>query len=172
VAPDTKLNRLVNETIKKVGEDIERMSFNTGISAMMVCTNALVEAPVKPVSCIVSLLHILSPYAPHLAEELFAQIRQRFPQYGPNTGSDNAALLSHLPWPQFDPAALVVSEMEVVVQVNGKLRDRITLAVGADNAAHETAALAAEKVREVTAGKEVVKIVVVPGRLVNVVIKG
>ena len=170
VQPDSKLNRLVHETIKKVGEDIERMSFNTAISAMMVCTNALVEAPVKPVSCIVSLLHILSPYAPHLAEELFAQIRNHFPHYG--QGSDNTALLSHLPWPKYDPAALVVSEMEVVVQVNGKLRDRITLAVGADNAAHEAAALAAEKVREATAGKEVVKIVVVPGRLVNVVVKG
>ena len=170
VAPDSKLNRLVNETIKKVGEDIERMSFNTGISAMMVCTNALVEAPVKPVSCIVSLLHILSPYAPHLAEELFGQIRKRFPQYG--QGSDNASLLSHLPWPKFDPTALVVSEMEVVVQVNGKLRDRITLPMGADQAVHESTALAAEKVREFIAGKEIVKIVIVPGRLVNVVVKG
>jgi leucyl-tRNA synthetase len=170
VEPSAKINRLVNETIKKVGEDIERMSFNTGISAMMVCTNGLVEAAVKPVRSIVSLLHILSPYAPHLAEELFAQMRQRFPSYG--QGTENGALLSHLPWPQYDEAALVVSEMEVVVQVNGKLRDRITLAVGADQATHESAALAAEKVQEMIAGKEVVKIVVVPGRLVNVVVKG
>jgi leucyl-tRNA synthetase len=171
VPPDSKLNRLVHDTIKKVGAAIETMRFNTGISDMMICTNALVEAPVKPVTCLVSLLHILSPYAPHLAEELFSQIRQRFPHYGQSGGTDNEALLSHLPWPQYDPAALVVSEMEVVVQVNGKLRDRISLPVGADNAAHETAALAAEKVREVTTGKEVVKIVVVPGRLVNVVVK-
>ena len=170
VAPDAKLKRVVHETIKKVGEDIERMSFNTGISAMMVCTNALVEAPVKPVSCIVNLLHILSPYAPHLTEELFARIRQHFPKY--DQGGTNAGLLSHLPWPKYDPQALVVSEMEIVVQVNGKLRDRITLPVGADHAAHEAAALAAEKVREVTAGKEIAKIIVVPGRLVNVVVKG
>ena len=170
VTPDAKLNRVVHETIKKVGEDIERMSFNTGISAMMVCTNALVEAPVKPVSCIVSLLHILSPYAPHLAEELFAQIRKHFPKY--DQGGTNAGLLSHLPWPKYDPQALVVSEMEIVVQVNGKLRDRITLPVGADQAAHEASALAADKVREVTAGKEIAKIIVVPGRLVNVVVKG
>ena len=170
VEPDSKLDRIVHETIKKVGEDIERMSFNTGISAMMVCTNALVEAPVKPVSCIVNLLHILSPYAPHLAEELFAQIRQHFPKY--DHGGTNAGLLSHLPWPKYDPQALVVSEVEIVVQVNGKLRDRITLPVGADQAAHEAAALAAEKVREVTAGKEIAKIIVVPGRLVNVVVKG
>ncbi len=170
VEPDSKLNRIVHETIKKVGEDIERMSFNTGISAMMVCTNALVEALVKPVSCIVNLLHILSPYAPHLAEELFARIRQHFPKY--DQGGTNAGLLSHLPWPKYDPQALVVSEVEIVVQVNGKLRDRITLPVGADHAAHEVAALAAEKVREVTAGKEIAKIIVVPGRLVNVVVKG
>ncbi len=170
VEPDSKLNRIVHETIKKVGEDIERMSFNTGISAMMVCTNALVEAPVKPVCCIVNLLHILSPYAPHLAEELFARIRQHFPRY--DQGGTNAGLLSHLPWPKYDPQALVVSEMEIVVQVNGKLRDRIALPVGADHAAHEAAALAAEKVREVTAGKEIAKIIVVPGRLVNVVVKG
>lgn len=170
VPPDNKLNKVVHETIKKVGEDIERMSFNTGISAMMICTNALVEAPVKPVSCIVSLLHLLSPYAPHLAEELYAQIRRRFPVY--DQGDANAGLLSHLPWPKFDPAALVVSEMEIVVQVNGKLRDRITLPVGADQAAHEAAALDAEKVRESTSGKKVVKVIVVPGRLVNVVVQG
>jgi leucyl-tRNA synthetase len=169
VKPENKLNKVVHETIKKVGEDIERMSFNTAISQMMVCTNSLVEAPVKPVSSIVALLQILSPFAPHLAEELWERIREKFPAFG--TGNENHTLLSHLPWPKFDPAALIVSEMEVVVQVNGKLRDRITLPVGADSATHEAAAKAAEKVREVTEGKEIVKVVVVPGRLVNLVVK-
>ena len=170
VQPDSKLNRLMHETIRLVGLKIERMEFNTGISDMMVFVKPMVDAPVKPVECIVNLLHILSPYAPHLAEELFAQIRQHFPKY--DQGDANAGLLSHLPWPKYDPAALVVSEVEIVVQVNGKLRDRIMLPVGADQAAHESAALAAEKVREMTMEKEIVKIVVVPGRLVNVVVKG
>lgn len=169
VKPENKLNKVVHETIKKVGEDIERMSFNTAISQMMVCTNSLVEAPMKPVSSIVSLLQVLSPFAPHLAEELWERIREKFPAFG--TGNENSALLSHLPWPKYDPAALIESEMEVVVQVNGKLRDRITLPVGADAAAHEAAAKAAEKVREVTEGKEIVKVIVVPGRLVNLVVK-
>jgi leucyl-tRNA synthetase len=169
VQPDSKLNKIVHETIKKVGEDIERLSFNTAISQMMVCTNALVEAPVKPLQSVVALLQVLGPFAPHLAEELWSILKTQFPAL--NTGEGNAALISNQPWPAYDPDALIVSEMELVVQVNGKLRDRITLPVGADNAAHEAAAKAAEKVREVIEGKEIVKVIVVPGRLVNLVVK-
>ena len=169
IVPDAKLHRVVHETIKKVGEDIERLSFNTAISQMMVCTNALVDAPVKPLQSLVALLQILSPFAPHLAEELWETLRQAFPGHG--TGHANEVLLSHLPWPKFDPQALIVSEVEVVVQVNGKLRDRITLPVSADQAAHQAAAQASAKVQELTVGKEIVKVIVVPGKLVNIVVK-
>ncbi len=167
------LNKVLHETIRKVGDDIERMAFNTAISQMMVCTNALVEAPVKPVAAVGTLLHLLSPFAPHLAEELWAVIRQAFPAAAPAQGADaNAVLLSHLPWPEFDAAALIETEVEIVVQVNGKLRDRITIPADADAAAAEAAAKAAPKVLEATAGKEIVKVVVVPKRLVNIVVKG
>ncbi len=174
VVPDAKLNKLLHETIKKVGDDVERMAFNTAISQMMVCTNALVEASVKPVRAIATLLNLLSPFAPHLAEELWERIRQAFPALGPEVSSENpnAPLLSHLPWPEFDPQALIESEIELVVQINGKLRDKITVPAEADNAAVEAAAKASPKVAEAVAGKEIVKVVVVPKRLVNIVVKG
>ena len=100
-------------------EDIEKLSFNTAISQMMICTNAFTGAEVKPAAAIVTFLKVLSPFAPHLAEELNAQIRAKFPNLAAKR------LLSDETWPAYDPAALIEDEVEVVFQVNGKLRGRV-----------------------------------------------
>ena len=161
---DKALLKVVHETVKKVTEDIEKMSFNTGISQMMICTNAFTAAEVVPLNEFRLLLHVLNPYAPHLSEEIHARVAAAsLPQASP------APMLADLPWPAYDEAALVTDELELVVQVNGKLRDKITVATDADAATVEAAALAAPKVKEQLDGKTVRKVIVVPGRLVNIV---
>ncbi len=153
---DKALLKVVHETIKKVTEDIARMSFNTGISQMMVCTNAFTAAEVVPLNEFRLLLHVLNPFAPHLSEEIHARL-------------GGTTMLANMEWPTHDEAALVTDELELVIQVNGKLRDKITVATDADAATIEAAALAAPKVKEQLDGKTVRKVIVVPGRLVNIV---
>jgi leucyl-tRNA synthetase/REP element-mobilizing transposase RayT len=161
---DKALLKVVHETVKKVTEDIARMSFNTGIAQMMVCTNAFTTAEVVPLNEFRLLLHVLNPYAPHLTEEIHARVAAAsLPQASP------VPMLANMPWPSYDEAALVTDELELVVQVNGKLRDKITVATDADAATVEAAALAAAKVKEQLDGKTVRKVIVVPGRLVNIV---
>ena len=153
---DKALLKVVHETIKKVTDDIAKMSFNTAISQMMVCTNAFTQAEVVPLNEFRMLLHVLNPFAPHLSEEIHARL-------------GGTEMLANLPWPEHDEAALVTDELELVVQVNGKLRDKITVAKDADKDSVEAAALAAAKVKEQIDGKTVRKVIVVPGRLVNIV---
>jgi leucyl-tRNA synthetase len=162
-APDRKMSKIVHETIKKVGEDVERLSFNTAISQMMVLTNALTQVEVRPLSSIALLLQVLNPFAPHLTEELNARLQAAFP------GKLHDGLLAHQPWPAFDPAALVEDEVEIVLQVNGKLRDRITVPKYISNEDLEKLATASAKVQEFIKGLTVRKVVVVPGKLVNIV---
>jgi leucyl-tRNA synthetase len=161
---DAKLNKVLHETIKKVGEDIEKLSFNTAISQMMVLTNALTQSDVRPVSAVLDLLRILNPFAPHLSEELHSRIAQAFPHL---TKADT--LLAHQTWPAYDPAALVVDKVEIIVQVNGKLRDRLTVPKRIEQEKLKSLALNSQKVAEFTAGLTVRKVIVVPGKLVNVV---
>ncbi|GAA5481208.1 class I tRNA ligase family protein [Haloferula sargassicola] len=153
---DKSLLKVVHETIKKVTDDIAKMSFNTAISQMMVCTNAFTAAEVVPMKEFTLLLSVLNPFAPHLTEEINRLIGGK-PQ------------LAHQPWPEHDEAALIESEIEIVVQVNGKLRDKITVAKDAPKEDIEAAAQATDKIQEQLAGKTVRKIIVVPGRLVNIV---
>ena len=162
--PDKSLRRTVHETIRKVTDDIDKLSFNTAISQMMICTNAFTAADVVPVADLVSLLLCLNPFAPHLTEEIFAHLQASFPDL---PGSQ----LALQPWPQFDPAALVVDEIEIVVQVNGKLRDKITVASAADQATIEAAALASPRVIDAIASGSIAKVIVVPKKLVNIVVK-
>ncbi|QIF03367.1 leucine--tRNA ligase [Roseimicrobium sp. ORNL1] len=163
VAPDNKLNKVLHETIKKVGEDIEKLSFNTAISQMMVLTNAFTQAEVRPASAVMTLLVLLNPFAPHVSEELAERLGAAFP------GLKRQGLLAHQTWPTYDPAALVSSEVEVVLQVNGKLRDRLTVPADISKEDMEKFARDNAKVKEFTEGLTVRKIVVVPGKLVNVV---
>jgi leucyl-tRNA synthetase len=161
---DKALRRTVHETIRKVTEDIGKLSFNTAISQMMICTNALTSAASVPLTEFVQLLLCLNPFAPHLTEEIHARLRPQFPHL-------EARQLCEQPWPTHDPAALTVDEIEIVVQVNGKLRDKVTVPTDADQATIEAAALASPRVTEITATGTIAKIVVVPKKLVNVVVK-
>ena len=153
---DKALRKVAHETIKKVGEDIEKLSFNTAISQMMICTNALTQAEVVPLAEFTALLHVLNPFAPHLTEEIHARL-------------GGATPLSESPWPAYDESALVADEIEVVVQVNGKLRDKLRLAPDAAQADVEALALGSPKVKEHTDGKTVRKVIYVPGKLVSIV---
>ncbi len=163
VPADKKLNKVLHETIKKCGGDIEELSFNTAIAQMMVCTNAFTQSEVKPAAAIVTFLTVLSPFAPHLAEELFARLRTAFPALVP------AGFVADQPWPNFDPAALVEDEVDIVFQVNGKLRDRATVPVDIGKEEMEKLALASPRVQEFTTGLTIRKVIIVPGKLVNIV---
>jgi len=153
---DKDLLKVLHETIKKVGEDIEKLSFNTAISQMMVCTNAFTSAGQLPKSLLVTLLQVLNPFAPHLTEEMNKRL-----------GSNK--LLSEQSWPGYDEQYLVEDEIEIVVQVNGKVRAKILVAADAGQDAIEAAAQAHENVKQHTDGRTIRKIIVVPGRLVNIV---
>ena len=151
-----ELLRVVHETIKKVGEDIEKLSFNTAISQMMICTNAFTQAEVVPRKEFIQFLSVLNPFAPHLSEEIHARL-------------GGAEMLSETEWPAYSPEALIRTEIELVVQVNGKLRDRIMISKDADEETVKTTALASAKVKEHTDGKTIRKIIFIPGKIFNIV---
>jgi leucyl-tRNA synthetase len=155
--PDKAQKKVIHATIKKVGEDIETLSFNTAIAQMMVFVNAFTGVPERPVSALRTLLQLLNPFAPHLTEELWKRM-------------GCAGLVADQPWPKFDPLALVEDELELVVQINGKLRDKLVVPRTASSAEIEAAALASPRAQEWTAGKTIRKIIVVPGKLVNIVV--
>jgi leucyl-tRNA synthetase len=164
VPANKQLTKALHETIKKCGEDIEKLSFNTAISQMMVCTNTFTGAEVKPAGAIVTFLKVLSPFAPHLAEELNAILRSKFPALAaPGFLSDDT-------WPTYDPAALIEDEVEIVFQVNGKLRDKVRVPIKATKEEIEALALGSARVQEFMEGKPAKKVIVVPGKLVNVVV--
>ena len=150
--------RVAHATIKKVTEDIRSLAFNTAISQMMVFTNEFVNASQRPLESLRILLPLLSPFAPHLAEELWQRL-------------SFAGTASTQPWPVHDDGLLVYNEVEVAVQVNGKVRDRIVVARDASKEAIEDAARSSAKVLETVGSGTIVKVVVVPGKLVNVVVK-
>lgn len=148
--------------IQKVTYDLEHMQFNTAISAMMVFVNGAMTWETKPVAALRIFLQLLAPFSPHLAEELWDRV---------NTSSGLAASsLTYAPWPAFDPALLVESEIDLPVQVNGKLRDVIRIPVDATHAQIEAAALAAEKAQPFLAGKTLKKVIIVPKKMVNLVV--
>jgi leucyl-tRNA synthetase len=146
--------RLTAHTIRGVTEDIEAMRFNTAISKLMVFVRD-VGSPV-PQSAARSFALLLAPFAPHLAEELWQRL-------------GGAASLAHGPWPEADPSLLVAETVTLAVQVNGKRRAEITVPADADEEAIRSAALGCEPVQRHLAGRTPRKLIVVPGRLVNVV---
>jgi leucyl-tRNA synthetase len=161
VDPQKSGLKVLHATIKKVSGDIETLSFNTAISQMMILVNALTNAPAKPLSALRTLLVLLNPFAPHLTSELWQVLAGTFP------GMDRE--ITAQPWPEHDEQLLIEDEIEIVLQVNGKLRDKITVALDATDAALEAAARANTKVQNAIGGQTVRKVVVVPKKLVNVV---
>jgi leucyl-tRNA synthetase len=156
-AYDEATRKLVHKTIKKVTEDIEALRFNTSVSAMMILVKHLGGLPAVPVDALKSLALILSPFAPHLGEEVWERL-------------GNAKSLAYQPWPEFDPALVKDDVVEIGVQVNGKLRGTITLAVDADEATARAAALAEEKVKAQIEGKTVKKFIYVKGKIANFIV--
>jgi leucyl-tRNA synthetase len=152
--------KALHACIKKVTEDLDGLRFNTAISAMMVFINEAMTWQTKPLSVMKTFLQLLAPFAPHIAEELWARLHATFGQTAPS--------LAYAPWPKFDAALLVESEIEIPVQVNGKLRDVIKVSVNATAAELEALALANEKAKPYYEGKTIKKIIVVPKKLVNI----
>ena len=150
--------RVLHKTVKAVTDDFEKLSFNTAISRLMEFTNEIGQQNPRPKSILKPFVLLLSPLAPHLAEELWEVL-----------GSTES--LAYEPWPQYDESLLVESEVEIPVQVNGKVRARLKVAADADKDAMEQAAKADDNVQKFLEGKTVVKVVVVPGRMVNFVVK-
>jgi leucyl-tRNA synthetase len=128
----------------------------------MVFVNDAMTWQNKPLTVMKSFLQLLAPFAPHLSEELWARLHTTFGQV--------VASLAYAPWPKFDPALLVESEIELPVQVNGKLRDVIKVPADADNATIEASAKASEKVRQFIADKAIKKVIVVPKKMVNLIV--
>jgi len=177
VEPTAAQLKTLHACIKKVTEDLDGLRFNTAISAMMVFVNDAMTWETKPVSVLRTFLQLLAPFAPHLAEELWSKVwslKSKVPSTDGGPTSDfrlqTLDSLPYSPWPRFDPALLVESEIEIPVQVNGKLRDVIRVPAGAENATLEAAAKASEKVKPFLVGKTIKKVIVVPKKLVNIAV--
>jgi leucyl-tRNA synthetase len=155
---DAETQRALHKTIKKVGEDILSMRFNTAISAMMILVKHLGSLATVPRAALRDLALIVAPFAPHLAEEVWERL-------GASKGS-----IAHEPWPAYDPSLVKDDVVEIGVQVNGKVRGTIAIAVDASEAAALDAARGTPNVATHLAGKTVKKVVYVPGKILNVIV--
>ncbi|HAT68365.1 MAG TPA: leucine--tRNA ligase [Candidatus Yonathbacteria bacterium] len=156
-ANESTLDAILHKTIKKVGDDIEAFSFNTAISSLMILVNDMEKSASLSRIQYETLLILLAPFAPHMTEELWHETG--------NTESIHLAL-----WPVFDPTKTVLSEVTIAIQVNGKVRDTIVVAVDADEDTVKKAAFAQPAVAKWTDGKEVKKTILVKGRVLNIVV--
>jgi leucyl-tRNA synthetase len=154
--PDDALTRLMHQTIRKVTEDIEAMRFNTAISAMMVLTNELTKLERAPAQVVEVLAKLLHPFAPHLGEEVWELL-------------GHAPSIQNQPWPAYDPALCEEDEVEVPVQINGKVRARITLPKDATEAQALAAAQALPSVSAHLEGKTLRKTIWVRGKILNLI---
>lgn len=168
-----KLRQKTHQTIKRVSDNFESLQFNTPVAALMELSNAIGDFAIEPPDAsdeeifavreaLTSLVLMLTPFSPHTAEELFSVL----------IGNENGIVSNDARFPEYDEDLAKADEIEIPVQVNGKLRSRVMASPEASNEELETMAFADEKVREHTDGKEIVKVVVVPKRLVNIVVKG
>jgi leucyl-tRNA synthetase len=157
-----KEQRVLHTTIKKVSADIESLSFNTAIAQMMILVNELTTAENRPIETIRILLLLLNPFAPHLTEELWLQLGVKFPEF--------CGLACNQSWPEWDERFLAEDEIEIVIQVNGKLRDKILIKKDVAKEELESVALALPKVRQMISDRTLRKVVIVPNRIVNVVV--
>lgn len=154
---DGELDVVYHQTVKKVTEDFENLQFNTGISQLMVFVNAAYKAEALPIDYMKGFLKLLAPVAPHVGEELWARITQ------------SEESIAYEPWPTFDESKLVKDEVEVVFQINGKVRGKDTTSKEISKDELEELALNNENIKQHLEGKKIRKVIVVPGKLVNIV---
>ncbi|MDU2066292.1 MAG: class I tRNA ligase family protein, partial [Sporomusaceae bacterium] len=164
---EKELRRVLHQTIKKVSDDIgDRFNFNTAISSIMELVNALYAFKDQQESgnsgliyeVVTSLVKLLAPFAPHITEELWSELGQ-------------AGSIHKQNWPKYDADALKLDEVEIVLQINGKVRDKLVVPANLDKKALEELALEQEKVKKLIDGKQIVKMICVPQKLVNIVVK-
>ncbi len=169
---EKKLRQKTHQTIKRVQDAFETLQFNTPVAALMELSNAIGDFEIEPESAseadvyavreaLTSLVLMLTPFAPHTAEELFSVL----------IGNENGILVNNARFPEYSEELAKTDEIEIAVQINGKLRSRLLTSPDASNEELEQLALADDKVREYTGGKEITKVIVVPKRLVNIVVK-
>ncbi|MDP7268780.1 MAG: class I tRNA ligase family protein, partial [Pirellulales bacterium] len=156
VEPTVEQNRILHKTIKAVTEDFDSLSFNTAIARMMEFTNFFHKQDSRPKEAMEQLVLLLAPMAPHICEELWRLL-------------GHTETLAYASWPLYDDSLIQEDTLEIPVQVKGRLRSKIRVAAGADAGTIESVAREDEKIAELLADREVVKVIVVPGRLVNFV---
>ncbi len=157
-APSAEMTKLLHKTIKKVTEDTANLAFNTAISQMMIFINEASKLNEVPKAMWSDFVKLIAPYAPHLGEELWEKL-------------GNTESVSYAQWPTYDEALTVDNTCTIVVQINGKVRDKFEAAIGADKAEVEKLALATDGAKRFLDGKEPAKVIVVPNKLVNIVVK-
>jgi leucyl-tRNA synthetase len=168
-----RLRRKTHQTIKRVSDSLDSLQFNTPVAALMELSNAIGDVSMDPDQAaadiifavreaLIALAVMLAPFAPHVAEELYEELSR----------SNAGLIVGGVLFPEFDPELAKEDEIEIAVQVNGKLRSKVYAAPDAANEDLEKLAMADEKAAEYTSGKEIIKVIVVPGRLVNIVVKG
>lgn len=156
VSEDSQLEKVYHQTVKKVTEDFEGLRFNTAISQLMVFMNEAYKADILPIRYVEGFVKLLAPIAPHIAEELWEKL-------------GHSATVSYETWPAYDEAKLVDDEVEIVVQINGKVKAKLLVPADANREALEEIAMGDVKVKEQIDGKTIRKVIAVPGKLVNIV---
>ena len=154
---DKAVQKILHKTIKKVTEDIQNFAFNTAVSSLMICLNEFEKSAVS-IDDFKSFLQLLAPFAPHVTEELWSRL-----------GESKSIHLSD--WPTYNPKLLIEDEVTIGVQINGKVRAELTVAADATKDSIESAALAIPRIQEYLAGKTVIKVIVIHGKVINIVIQ-
>ena len=152
------MEKVYHQTVKKVTDDFETLNFNTAISQMMIFINSVYKEEVFPREYAEGFIKLLNPVAPHISEEIWEML-------GHN------GTMAYEPWPVYDDSKIVEDTKDIAVQVNGKVRATITISVDEDEESIKEKALNVENVKRHTDGKEIVKVIVIKGKIVNIVVK-
>ena len=157
--PSPELEKLIHKTIKKVTSDIERMKFNTAIAALMTYVNEVYRAGKVNRDDFGKFLILLNPTAPHITEELWQICGFK-------------GVLSKQAWPHFDEEKTIDDEIEIVIQINGRVKKKAVISASLSKEEMQEAAMQDSEIKELIAGKDIVKVIAVSGKLVNIVVKG